>query len=143
MRRRNFLLNSTAAAAGSLFLPVPYAWVWAQSDGTVRLLKAPKVALVVGNSKYKDAPELRNPLNDAKAIADALKSSGFEVNLKLDAGRETLIGAIRDHVHAMERRKCAGLFYFAGHGVQLAWRNYMLPVDAVIDKIEDMGKQSV
>jgi hypothetical protein len=128
---------------GSLFLPQPFAWVWAQTEGTVRLLKAPKVALVIGNGKYKDAPELRNPPNDARAIGDALKNAGFAVTMKLDTGREDLVGAIRDYVHTMEQRKCVGLFYFAGHGVQLAWRNYMLPIDAVIDKIEDMGKQSV
>ena len=60
-------------AAGSLFLPLPYAWVWAQSEGTMKLLRAPKVALVLGNSKYKEA-SLKNPANDAKAIGDALKA---------------------------------------------------------------------
>ena len=63
-------------AASSLFLPLPYAWVWAQSEGAVKLLKAPKLALVVGNGKYKDAPELKNAPNDAKAIAETLKASG-------------------------------------------------------------------
>jgi len=131
-------------AAGSLFLPLPYAWVWAQqSDGALKLLKAPKVALVVGNGKYKDAPELKNAPNDAKAIGETLKAAGFEVTLKLDTGREDLIGAIREYVHAMESRKCVGLFYFAGHGLQLAWRNYLLPVDGSIDKIDDVPKQSV
>jgi hypothetical protein len=130
-------------AAGSLFLPQPWAWVWAQSEGTVKLLKAPKVALVVGNGKYKDAPELKNPPNDARAMGEALKGAGFEVTMRLDTGREELVAAIRDYVHAVEQKKCVGLFYFAGHGVQLAWRNYMLPVDAVIDKIDDMARQSV
>ena len=131
-------------AAGALFLPLPYAWVWAQqSDGALKLLKAPKVALVMGNGAYKDAPVLKNAPNDARAIGETLKASGFEVTLKLDTGREALIGAIRDYVHAMETRKCVGLFYFAGHGLQLAWRNYLLPVDASIDKIDDVAKQSV
>src|SRR6187455_2513925 len=78
-RRR---LLKGGVAAGSLFLPLPYAWVWAQqSDGALKLLKAPKVALVVGNGKYKDAPVLKNAPNDAKAVAEALKSSGFDVTL--------------------------------------------------------------
>ena len=141
MRRRAILKAGLGASA--LFLPAPYAWVWAQSDGALKLLRAPKVALVVGNGKYKDAPELKNAPNDAKAIAEALKASGFDVTMKLDTGREDLIGAIRAYVHAMEQKKHVGLFYFAGHGVQLAWRNYLLPVDAVIDKIEDVAKQSV
>ena len=133
-----------AGLAGALFAPVPWAQVWAQGqDGALKLLKAPKVALVVGNSKYKDAPELKNPANDAAAIAAQLKASGFAVTTKLDTGKEELIQAIRDYVHAMEKQQAVGLFYFAGHGVQLDWRNYMLPVDAVIDKIEDVAAQSV
>lgn len=142
-RRR--VLGAGSVLAGSLFLPQPWAWVWAQSnqEGTLKLLKAPKVALVVGNSKYKDAPELKNPANDAKSIGETLKAAGFEVNTLLDTGREQLIDAIRNYVRGMEQKKAVGLFYFAGHGVQLAWRNYMLPIDAVIDKIDDVGKQSV
>ena len=142
MHRRSFL--QSGLVAGSLFLPAPHAWVWAQqSDGSLKLSKAPKVALVVGNGKYKDAPELKNAPNDAKVIGEVLKASGFEVTLQLDTSREALIGAIRDYVHAMETRKCVGMFYFAGHGLQLAWKNYLLPVDGVIDKIADVGNQSV
>jgi len=132
-----------AGLATGLFLPLPYAYVWAQQDGALKLLKAPKVALVVGNGKYKDAPVLKNAPNDARAIAETLKGAGFAVTLLLDSNREALIGAIRDYVHAMEQKKAVGLFYFAGHGVQLDWRNYMLPVDAVIDTVDDVGKQSV
>jgi uncharacterized caspase-like protein/uncharacterized membrane protein YgcG len=140
-RRREFL--KAGLGAGALFLPLPYAWVWAQSEGTLKLLRAPKVALVMGNGKYKDAPELKNAPNDAKAIAETLKAAGFAVDMKLDTGREALIGAIREYVHTMEQKKAVGLFYFAGHGVQLDWRNYLLPIDAVIDRIEDVAKQSV
>jgi|CXWL01.1.fsa_nt_gi uncharacterized caspase-like protein len=141
MNRRGVL--KAGLATGSLFLPAPYAWVWAQSDGALKLLRAPKVALVIGNGKYKDAPELKNAPNDAKAVSEVLKVSGFAVTMHLDTGREALVGAIRDYVNAMAQKKAVGLFYFAGHGVQLEWRNYMLPVDAVIDKVEDVAKQSV
>jgi len=130
--------------AGVLFLPVPFAWVWSQqSDGALKLVRAPKVALVIGNGKYKDAPALKNAPNDATAIGAALKASGFEVTLKIDTGREQMLEAIRAYVHLMEQKKHVGLFYFAGHGVQLDWRNYLLPIDAVIDKLEDVAKQSV
>jgi len=132
--------------AGSLFAPLPYAWVWAAGagqEGALKLIKAPKIALVMGNGKYKDAPELKNPPNDAKAIGEVLKASGFEVTMKLDTQREEMLAAIRAYVHAMEQKKCVGLFYYAGHGVQLAWRNYLLPIDAVIDKIDDVAKQSI
>ena len=130
-------------ATGALFLPVPYAWVWAQSEGAMKLLRAPKLALVVGNSKYKNVRELKNPANDAKAIAETLKGAGFVVTTKLDTGREEMLEAIRVYLHVIEQKKHIGLFYFAGHGVQLAWRNYLLPVDAVIRRIEDVAKQSI
>ncbi|MEK6593822.1 MAG: caspase family protein, partial [Pseudomonadota bacterium] len=129
-------------AAGSLFLPVPYAWVWAQSEGTLKLLRLPKLALVVGNSKYKEAP-LKNPANDARAIGETLRQTGFEVTVKLDAGRAELAAAVQTYVQELAKRKGVGLFYFAGHGVQLAWRNYMLPVDADIDTVADIPTQAV
>jgi hypothetical protein len=129
-------------AAGSLFLPMPYAWVWAQSEGAVKLMKLPKIALVLGNGKYKEAP-LKNPANDAKAISDALKATGFDVTLKVDAGKEEMASAVQAYVQALAAKKCVGLFYYAGHGIQLAWRNYMLPVDADIDTIGDIQKQAV
>src|SRR5258706_4878792 len=123
-KRRDILKASLGASA--MFLPLPYAWVWGQQDGALKLLKAPKVALVVGNGKSKDAPELKNAPNDAKAVAETLKASGFAVTLLLETNRDALIGAIRNYVHTMEQTKAVGLFYFAGHGVQLDWRNYML-----------------
>ncbi|MBI3371960.1 MAG: caspase family protein [Betaproteobacteria bacterium] len=139
-RRR--VLGGGIAAGSLLFIPLPYAWVWAQSEGTMKLLRAPKVALVLGNSKYKEAP-LKNPANDAKAIGDALRASGFEVTLKMDAGKADMAAAVQAYVQTLAAKKCVGLFYYAGHGIQLAWRNYMLPVDADIDTIGDIQKQGV
>ena len=128
---------------GSLFMPAPFAWVWAQSsDGAMKLLRAPKMALVLGNSKYKDAP-LKNPANDAQAIGDALKASGFEVTIRLDANREQLAAVVQEYVRALAAKRAVGLFYYAGHGVQLAWRNYMMPIDMDIDVASDIPKQGV
>ena len=92
--KRRLVLQG-ALAAGSLFLPVPYAYVWALSEGALTLIRAPKIALVIGNSKYKDAVVLKNPANDAKAIADTLKQVGFDVTTKLDACRENPFGRVR------------------------------------------------
>jgi hypothetical protein len=139
--RRRLLLKG-GVAAGSLFLPAPWARVWAQSEGTVKLLRAPKLALVLGNSKYKEGP-LRNPANDAKAIGDALKASGFDVTLKVDVNRAEMAAAVQAYVQALAAKKGVGLFYYAGHGLQLAWRNYMLPVDMEIDTLADIPKQGV
>jgi uncharacterized caspase-like protein len=127
--------------ASVLFAP-GLARVWAQSEGAMKLLQLPKIALVVGNSRYKDSP-LKNPANDAKAIAAALKSVGFVVNVLLDAQRPTLASAVDAYVKELAAKKCVGLFYYAGHGIQLAWKNYMLPVDMDIDSITDVQKQGV
>jgi uncharacterized caspase-like protein len=102
----------------------------------------PKVALVLGNGRYKDAP-LKNPANDAKAIGAALSATGFAVTLKTDVGRAELAAAVQAYVAELAKRKPIGLFYYAGHGIQLAWRNYMLPVDAEIESIADIQKQGV
>ncbi|MEQ1776736.1 MAG: caspase family protein, partial [Burkholderiales bacterium] len=134
--RRRVLKAGLGATA--LFLPVPYVWVRAQSEGSMKLLRLPKIALVIGNSLYKNVPSLGNPGNDARAIGEALRQSGFEVTITLDAGREALAAAIRAHVQMLAAKKAVGLFYFAGHGVQLAWRNYLIPVDASVSKLEDI-----
>lgn len=132
----------TGLAAGSLFFPLPYACVWAQSEGALKLLRLPKLALVVGNSRYKQAA-LRNPANDAAAIGDALKASGFTVTTKLDATRAEMAAALQTYVTELAAKKCVGLFYYAGHGIQLDWRNYMLPVDAEVDTLGDVQRQAV
>ena len=138
--KRQFLKRGLATA--TLFLPVPYAWVWAQSEGTMKLLKLPKIALVMGNSNYKGAP-LANPANDARAMAAALKATGFDVTLRMDAGRSDMASAVQTYSTALASTKGVGLFYYAGHGVQLAWRNYMMPVDADINTIADIQNQGV
>lgn len=140
IQRRRFLQASLGAA--TLFMPAPYAWVWAQTEGTLKLLRAPKFALVIGNSSYKRAP-LKNPANDARAISDTLKSTGFDVTVRLDAVQADLAAAVQTYTQLLAQRKGVGLFYFAGHGLQLAWRNYMIPVDADIRSAADIQTQGV
>ena len=126
----------------TLFLPQPFAWVWAQSEGALKLMRAPKVALVVGNSSYKGAP-LTNPANDARAISGVLKATGFDVTTRLDAPRSELVKAVQAYTQSLAQRQAVGLFYFAGHGLQLAWRNYMVPVDADVRSAADIQAQCV
>lgn len=139
LSRRNFI--QTGIAGATLFSPVPWAWVWAQTPQGPQLQRLPKVALIIGNSKYKEAP-LKNPANDAKAIGESLTGLGFEVTLHLDTPKAAMDTAITAYVNTLATRKCVGLFYYAGHGIQLAWKNYLLPVDANIDVIGDVAKQS-
>jgi uncharacterized caspase-like protein len=138
--RRRMLRAGLGATA--IFLPATYAWVWAQSEGTLKLLRAPKFALVIGNSNYKHSP-LKNPSNDAQAIAAALKNTGFSVTVKLDAVQAEMSEAVYGFTQTLAKSKGVGLFYFAGHGLQLAWRNYMIPVDADIRSAADIQKQGV
>ncbi len=139
--RRRVLKAGLGMAA--LFLPAPYAWLWAQSEGTMKLLRLPKLALVIGNSKYQSAPTLFNPGNDAKAMAETLRQSGFDVTAQLDAGQNDMAAAIRTYVQTLAAKKAVGLFYFAGHGVQLAWRNYLIPVDAAVRRPDDIQKSCI
>jgi len=103
---------------------------------------APRHALVIGNSSYSEAP-LANPKNDALAIAERLRLAGFSVNLKLDVGRRELQQALRDYATALTKDQGIGVFYYAGHGVQLNWRNFLIPVDASIFSKADIGAQAV
>jgi uncharacterized caspase-like protein len=106
------------------------------------LLRATKQALVMGNSRYQHAP-LKNPVNDANGMAEALKSTGFGVTLALDLGQSAMQDAIRSYTDSLARTKSVGLFYFAGHGAQLAWRNYLIPVDTEIGDIQELRDRGV
>jgi hypothetical protein len=100
-----------------------------------------RIALVIGNGQYKDAP-LLNPVNDAQAIAKALSRSGFKVMLKENVGRAEMQVAFREFGDAL-RKGGVGLFYFAGHGVQVKGRNFLIPVDADIQREDEVAYNSV
>jgi hypothetical protein len=129
-----------AVIAGGGVALWPWAGVFAQSGGA--LLRAPKQAMVIGNSKYRHAP-LKNPVNDASGMAEALKSAGFGVTLGLELTHAGIREAIRAHSENLARTKAVGVFYFAGHGAQLAWRNYLIPVDAEIADVHELRERGV
>jgi uncharacterized caspase-like protein len=110
---------------------------------TASLNALPRVALVIGNSAYRAVPELRNPANDAAAIAGRLKDMRFEVISRLDTGKPAMEAAIREYCDALARGKSVGLFYFAGHGFQMGWKNYLVPVDAALAKSEDVAANTI
>ncbi len=90
-----------------------------------------RLALVIGNSAYAATP-LRNPVNDATAIAKALREFGFEVIERHDADRRQMRQALREFADTLRQQRGVGLFYYAGHGVQVNGRNYLIPVGADI-----------
>ena len=135
--RRHVLKASLAGSAAALW---PCSELFAQSGGS--LIRAPKQALVIGNGKYKQSP-LKNPVNDAQGMAAALTSTGFDVTLGLELSQSQMREAIRAYGENLVKAKAVGLFYFAGHGVQLAWRNYLIPVDADIVDIEQLRERAI
>lgn len=90
-----------------------------------------RVALVVGNSAYEHTTPLRNPVNDAKDLAAVLQELGFDVTTAFDAKAQQLDAALRQFSQKIPGADAA-LFFYAGHGVQFAGRNYLIPVDARI-----------
>jgi hypothetical protein len=91
-----------------------------------------RIALVVGNSHYANAPALNNPANDASDVANALTAIGFEVTLKLDANKREMDQAVAQYARGSAKAD-ATLFYYAGHGMQYQGRNYITPVDADLE----------
>ena len=100
-----------------------------------------RVALVIGNSSYKETP-LKNPVNDATDMAAALKDLGFKVTLKTDANQRQMKQALREFAQDI-RRGGVGLFYFAGHGVQSRGRNFLLPVGASIESEAEVEDETI
>lgn len=119
------------AIAAALLLPGIAA---AQlTDADLKRMRAEKrVALVIGNGSYRNFQQLDNPVNDARGVAAALRESGFEVILRLDATREDMSQALDQFDQALSKADI-GLFYFAGHAAQVDWHNFMVPVSAQLD----------
>jgi Caspase domain/PEGA domain/Cytochrome c554 and c-prime len=97
-----------------------------------------KVALVIGNSAYKTSP-LKNPRHDAEDMAIQLRELGFQVTIQTNVGRIQMQKSIRNFGNQLKKGG-VGLFFFAGHGMQVKGINYLIPVDADIqseDEVQD------
>ena len=101
-----------------------------------------RVALVVGNSTYKEVTPLTNPVNDANDISSALKSAGFDVVLGVDVDKRDFDARIRSFTELLENADVA-IFFYAGHGLQVAGRNYLIPVDAKLQNERDLDFDAV
>ena len=101
-----------------------------------------RVALVVGNGTYTHIGRLPNPDNDARDISAALRRLGFEVTTEFDAGRVELTEALR----AFTRRSAGAdvsLIFYAGHGIEMDGVNYLVPVDARLERDVDLRFETV
>jgi hypothetical protein len=104
-----------------------------------------RVALVIGNSNYQSVPPLPNPDNDAQSMAQFLNSAGFEVVEATDLTQNDMIKVVQDFSSrvASHGPNTVAMIYYAGHGVQLAGENYLVPVDAKISSPADLVNNSV
>lgn len=104
-----------------------------------------RLALVVGNGAYIHVSALSNPVNDATGVAEALKGLGFSVTLRTDVTQADLKAAIAGFTDAVAGagEGTLALFYYAGHGVQVAGGNYLIPVDADIRTDRDVLLRAV
>ncbi len=104
----------------------------------------PCVALVIGNSAYRASP-LRNPANDARLIAETLRELGFQVTERTDVSQRGMRRLIRDFGEALDDAgpESVGLFYYAGHGVQMRGENFLIPTGAVIQRESDVKIEAV
>ncbi len=104
-----------------------------------------RIALVVGNGAYAKVGELPNPPNDARLIAQTLQGLGFEVIQHIDTDQKTLKRAVSDFGDRLEAagKDTVGLFYYAGHGIQVRDENFLIPVNADINREKDVDIESV
>ncbi|WP_187436377.1 caspase family protein [Bradyrhizobium hipponense] len=104
-----------------------------------------RVALVIGNSNYQNAPQLQNPDNDAQSMAQFLNSAGFEVVAATDLTQNDMLRVVQDFSAKVASRgpNTVAMVYYAGHGVQLAGENYLVPVDARVSSPTELVNNSV
>lgn len=99
-------------------------------------------ALVIGNSAYAGAP-LENPANDAQAMSVALRKLGFSVQVLRDADKSQMTQALDALGARLKGRQGVGMVYYAGHGLQVNYDNFIIPVDARIRQEADIASQAV
>ena len=102
-----------------------------------------RIALVIGNSSYKTVRSLANPQNDARAIAKTLKSLDFQA---VEVVQNQSANAMRDTIQRFSRQAAqadVALVYYAGHAIELAGRNYLVPIDAQLNTDMDVAFEAV
>ncbi len=129
MRRLACSVALIATLAGSALLAPAHA-------------AADRVALVIGNGAYRSVAPLPNPSNDAADIAQALRAIGFDVVEGRDLERRAMEDTIREFGRKLDRANVA-LFFYAGHGLQVAGRNYLVPIDAKLERPGDLNFETV
>jgi uncharacterized caspase-like protein len=126
-------------AAGVILAAIFSAWI---SFGQPAFA-AKRVALVMGNSAYQSVGRLANPANDADAISQTFKGAGFDVvELKRDLNVSEMRRALRDFSDTVRDADIA-VIYYAGHGIEIDGTNYVIPVDAVLERDIDAFDEAI
>ena len=100
-----------------------------------------RVALIIGNSAYQNVSPLKNAANDAKLMSETLKNLGFEVISAIDADRTVMRDKVYQFGDKLAEEKAVGLFFYAGHGIQVDGINYLVPITANITRKEDVDEE--
>src|SRR5690242_7690120 len=110
----------------------------ARAEGAV-----PRFALVIGNANYPDADApLKEPINDAHALADELKHDGFAVTTAENLGHEAILQAF-DKLYAAIKPRALVVVFFSGYGIQSGKQTFLIPVDAQIWTENDIRRDGI
>src|SRR6201996_6389652 len=122
----------------AVVLAICSLWCWTAPASAEK-----RVALVFGNSAYQNAPLLANPTNDSAAMAAMFKSAGFNVvSLKRDLKANEMRRALRDFSDEVRDADIA-IIYYAGHGLEIEGNNYLIPVDATLERDVDAYDEAI
>ena len=108
-----------------------------QRDTTTKASTARRLALIIGNANYANGGSLQNPINDVRAMETTLKGLGFTV-LKYENCSQSTIKRAIDRFGEQLANYDVGLFFYAGHGIQVRGNNYLIPVDAQLTSENDV-----
>ena len=131
------------AKVQTIVRPAVGLWVWLISmAAAVGEPAAERVALVIGNNAYEHAVPLANPINDAAAVGRRLQQAGYEVIGVRDGDVRAMRRGLARFVERGAEAETA-VFFFAGHGIQVDGRNYLLAVDAQLDHVADVAVETL
>lgn len=117
--------------------------LWADRGLQLKKMKEEsRLALVIGNNNYKKLSRLKNPINDARAMRDALKKRGFKVIYKEDATKHDMQKLVKKFAHQLAPNGI-GMYFFAGHGINVEGKNYLVGIDSAFEDEDEVPYQTL
>lgn len=102
-----------------------------------------RIALIIANGAYENTSPLKNPVSDGKLMAATLEGMGFKVTLAADLDGKAMKKAMLEFGRSLRATDSVGLFYYAGHAIQVAGENYLIPIDANLQDETEIGIEGV